>query len=135
MQSLLLAIRWVTGGYMARIVLAEDELPIADIMGSFLENAGHDIRLAAHGLLALDMVRQWRPALLITDYRMPVMDGGQLAEAVRADAALRDLPILLVSGAQMTLAMERADLFDRFLPKPYRPSQLLELVTSLTRSD
>jgi CheY-like chemotaxis protein len=117
---------------MAVIVLAEDEFLIADMMADFLRDAGHDVRVAAHGLAALALVRERLPDLLVTDYMMPLMTGAELATAIRADAQLSHLPILLVSGAQAHLARHRTDLFDATLQKPYTPTQLVTAVMALT---
>jgi len=96
-----------------------------------LEDAGHEVRDAAHGAAALELVRQQRPDLIITDFMMPLMTGLELAEVVRADEALRRIPILLVSGAQGAIARDRTDLFDLVLDKPYDIERLLEAVEQL----
>ncbi|TCU51753.1 response regulator receiver domain-containing protein [Novosphingobium sp. PhB57] len=113
------------------IVVAEDEFLIADMLVVSLEEAGHRVRDAPHGAGALRLIQEERPDLLITDFMMPLMTGLELAEALRADDGLRDIPIVLVSGAQGLIARERSDLFDIVIDKPYRIERILEALARL----
>ncbi len=113
------------------IVVVEDEFLIADMLVVSLEEAGHQVRAAAHGAAALQLIREQAPDLVITDFMMPLMTGLELAEAIKADAQLRKIPVLLVSGAQGAIARERTDLFDLVLDKPYRLEAILQSVDRL----
>lgn len=116
---------------MALIVVADDEFLLAEMMADLLEEAGHEVLTASQGEAALRLVRERRPELVITDFMMPLMTGLELAEAIRDDPAVSDIPILLVSGAQGMIARERADLFVDVLDKPYDNRVLLSLVARL----
>jgi CheY-like chemotaxis protein len=120
---------------MPLIVVAEDEFLIADMLVCVLEDEGHRVEAAAHGLAALELVRAHKPDLLITDFMMPVMTGLELASALKSERELNSVPILLVSGAQAALGRERADLFDRVIDKPYKLSELLAAVSDLLDAD
>ncbi|WP_097093322.1 response regulator [Novosphingobium sp. Chol11] len=111
-----------------RIVVAEDEFLIADMLVVSLEEAGHEVHEAAHGAAALKIIRDVVPDLVITDFMMPLMTGLELAEAMRADTALQRIPIVLVSGAQGAQARSRGDLFDLVFDKPYAMDRLLTAV-------
>lgn len=110
-----------------KIVVAEDEFLIADMLVVTLEDAGHEVRSAANGASALELIRTETPDLVITDFMMPLMTGLELAEAIRGEPKLRHLPIILVSGAQGSIARGRSDLFDHVIDKPYALSEVLEL--------
>lgn len=110
-----------------KIVVAEDEFLIADMLVVTLEDAGHEVRSAANGAAALELIRIELPNLVITDFMMPLMTGLELAEAIRRDPKLQHLPIILVSGAQGAIARGRSDLFDHVLDKPYALNQILAL--------
>jgi CheY-like chemotaxis protein len=116
---------------MAMIVIAEDEYLIADLLASFLEDEGHEVASAPHGLKALELVRERRPALIITDFMMPLMTGLELAQAVRADALIADIPIVLVSGAQGSIGRAHPEAFNAVLDKPYLLPELLEVINRL----
>lgn len=77
---------------MARILIAEDEQPVRDLLARALTMDGHEIRTAADGAAALDMLAAEGPFdLLLTDIRMPIMDGVALALS-----ASRDYPHLVI---------------------------------------
>ncbi|MFC4277944.1 response regulator [Achromobacter aloeverae] len=113
---------------MALILVADDEVLLAEVLGEVLADAGHEVMIAQHGKRALELIRERRPALVISDFMMPIMTGLELANAVRADEDLRDLPIIMVTGAQGHIARENRPLFTDVLDKPYDLDQLLALV-------
>jgi CheY-like chemotaxis protein len=66
---------------------------------------------------------------------MPVMDGLEFATAVRALPSAQHLPIILMSGAQAHIGMERSDLFDAVLAKPFNIDLIIAEVKKLLASD
>ncbi|OWT77021.1 MULTISPECIES: response regulator [unclassified Achromobacter] len=116
---------------MALILVADDEILLAEVLRDILGDAGHEVVVAQHGKRALEMIRERRPALVISDFMMPIMTGLELAEAVKADAELADLPIVLVTGAQGHIARDHGDLFIDVLDKPYDLNRLIELIDSV----
>jgi CheY-like chemotaxis protein len=118
---------------MALIVVADDEFLLTEMLSAFLGDAGHEVLTAANGQMALRLVRERRPQLLITDFMMPLMTGLELANAIRADSEIAGLPIVLATGAQGTQARRHADLFQQILDKPYNVQRLLDLVNALVR--
>ena len=83
---------------MARILIAEDEEALRAMCARALTTAGHDVKSACDGSDALDMLKQdaGRFDLLLTDIRMPIMDGIALSLAAARDYP--DLTILLMTG-------------------------------------
>ena len=83
---------------MARIVIAEDEEPLRGLIARALTEDGHEVTAVADGAEALDAIQRERGAfdLLVTDIKMPVMDGIALSLAVARD--FPGLPILLMTG-------------------------------------
>ncbi len=83
---------------MARILIAEDEEALRALCARALMGDGHDVRTACDGTDALDLVgrENGRFDLLLTDIRMPIMDGIALALAVARDHP--DITILLMTG-------------------------------------
>jgi CheY-like chemotaxis protein len=116
---------------MALIVIAEDEFLIADLLVTMLQDAGHEVESAAHGVAALALIRDLRPALVITDFMMPLMTGLELARAMRADPELQETPIILTSGAQGSIGRAQPQMFDAVLDKPYNERQLITVVATL----
>lgn len=116
---------------MELILIVEDEILIAEMLATFLEDAGYEVLTSPHGKAALQIIRNRRPDLVITDFMMPLMTGLDLAEAIRADHDTHDLPVILVTGGQGMEARQRRDLFDMILDKPYAPQMLLAEVNRL----
>ena len=111
----------------ATVLVVDDERDIRFLLRFLLEKNGYRVLEAVHGASALDLIRNERPALLITDLMMPVMDGGALIDSLRGDNTPY-IPAILVSACP-----ERApkDQFDRVLRKPFLPSELVTLVQEL----
>ncbi|MEW5509565.1 MULTISPECIES: response regulator [Pseudomonas] len=120
---------------MTTILVVDDEYLIADILSFALEDEGFMVVTASNGRKALEVLDRERPALIITDFMMPVMDGQEFATAVRALPAGSHLPIILMSGAQAHIGMQRSDLFDVVLPKPFDIDLIIAEVRKLLSSD
>jgi two-component system chemotaxis sensor kinase CheA len=84
--------------HQASIVVVDDALTVRELERSILESAGYRVRTAADGAEALLVVAQERPDLVITDVQMPRMDGFALTRAIRADARLATVPIIIVTS-------------------------------------
>lgn len=113
---------------MALILVVDDEYLIAMLLADMLTDEGHEVVVASNGRAALERVRERRPALIVTDFMMPVMTGLELAEAVQADAEISGIPIILVSGAQGDIARQRADLFCAVIDKPFETEIVLKKI-------
>ena len=83
---------------MAAVLIAEDDRDIAAVLTRLLTRAGHTVEHAPDGRAALELAVAHRPDLLLTDLGMPRMDGLELTRAIRADARLCDIPIVMLSG-------------------------------------
>lgn len=114
----------------AKILIAEDSPTQAQLLRHLLEQQGYEVRVAANGRLALEMVPQFQPALVISDVVMPEMDGYELSRRIKAGAGLRDIPVILV-----TTMSDPQDVIrglecgaDNFVLKPYDERYLLDRV-------
>jgi len=117
---------------MALIAVVDDEFLLADLLAALLVGEGHEVMTAPHGRAALQMIRERKPALVITDFMMPLMTGLELAQALQADDGLDDIPVILVSGAQGAQAREHhAEVFAAILDKPYDRKAMLKAVADL----
>lgn len=116
---------------MALIVIAEDEFLIADVLAMMLEDAGYEVATAPHGLAALQLAKDMRPSLVITDFMMPLMTGLELAQAMRSDAQLQNIPIILMSGAQGNIGRANPGMFNVVLDKPYQGERLINIIAEL----
>ena len=115
----------------SRIVVADDESHITRAINMKLSKAGFDIETASDGQVAWEAIEREIPAMLITDYQMPRLDGLGLCRRVRADEATKDLPILLLTAKGFELDEEqmRAEYgISKIVVKPFSPRELLKIV-------
>jgi len=82
-----------------RVLVADDDPIQRRLLALVLERAGFEVVSAKNGEQALALARTSKPDVILSDILMPGMDGFRLCEAVRGDATLRDVPVVLVSGA------------------------------------
>jgi len=120
---------------MTTILVVDDEYLIADILCFALEDEGFMVVTASNGRKGLEVLDRERPALIITDFMMPVMDGQEFATAIRALPSANHLPIILMSGAQAHIGMQRSDLFDVVVPKPFNIDLIIAEVRKLLSSN
>ncbi|AKJ96713.1 MULTISPECIES: response regulator [Pseudomonas] len=120
---------------MKTILIIDDEYLIADILSFALEDEGFAAITAGSAVKALEILERERPDLIITDFMMPAMTGIEFAESVKNRAHLTAIPIILMSGAQAHLGLERADLFARVVAKPFEIDGIISIVKSLVTLD
>lgn len=119
---------------MAKTVLiAEDEAYIVESLTFLLSRAGYEVRAVADGGEALDVLARERPDLFVLDIMMPTMNGFDILRKLRAMAALKDLPVLVLTAKGQEADRRRMlDLgADDFITKPYANTDLLARVRGL----
>lgn len=112
------------------ILIAEDSPTQAQKLAYLLEGMRYRVTATANGVEALAAARRRKPTLVISDVLMPEMNGFELCRGIKADAALRDVPVILVTTLadphDVILGLESgADLFVR---KPYEDRYLLSRI-------
>ncbi|WP_109476319.1 response regulator [Paraburkholderia sp. C35] len=115
---------------MTTIVVVDDESLITDFLSFFLKAEGYTVHAARDGRSALDMIGSILPDVVLTDFMMPAMSGLELAQALKKDARLAHIPIVLATAAQGSAAKARPDLFAVVLDKPYPPPRLLDALSA-----
>jgi diguanylate cyclase len=116
---------------MANILVIDDWPINRDYLVTLLRYAGHEVRSAADGAEALELMREARPDIVITDILMPVMDGVELAKRVAASDELRGVPVMFYTATyRLPEARELATTCGvmTVLPKPSDPQQVLDAV-------
>jgi diguanylate cyclase (GGDEF)-like protein len=118
-----------------RVLIADDDEDLRDILRSVLEPAGFEVAEADAGDRALAAVRTNPPSLVILDYMMPGMTGPQVCEQLRQDLILRHVPIIMLTGKSEVhdkVAGLNAGA-DDYLVKPFEPTELLARVQMILR--
>ncbi len=118
-------------GARFRILLADDNADMRDYVRRLLQSR-YDVTAVGNGAEALAAARQLRPDLLLSDVMMPVMDGMDLVKHIRADDALRTLPVILLSARagedETASGLETGA--DDYLIKPFSARELLARVNA-----
>ncbi len=112
---------------MAKILIAEDEHDIRDLITFTLRYNGHEVIAATNGEEAFDLTMQERPELVILDVRMPRMTGYDVCRRIKEDESLSDIPVVFLSAkgqeAEVQAGMEAGAL--DYILKPFSPDQLV----------
>ena len=115
------------------ILIVEDSAPQANFLRSLLEAAQYDVARAVNGAEALDLLALRRPALVISDVMMPVMNGHELCRQIKAGEQFRDVPFML-----LTSLSDPQDIFkglqsgaDFYSLKPYDGAVLMNRVRAI----
>jgi CheY-like chemotaxis protein len=111
------------------ILIVDDEFGLAEMLRDMLRESGYEVTLAINGRLALEILSEGRVDLVLTDMMMPVMDGAELAAAMRRDDQHRRTPIIMMTSLPTALP-PATGLFDAILRKPFTPELLLETMDS-----
>lgn len=120
----------------AKLLIVEDQADIRRLIRWALEDDDYEIHEAANGAAGLDQILTWHPDLVLLDMMMPGgMDGLELCRQVRAapDTAKTIIVMLTAKAGSADHEAARAAGADYFLPKPFSPAKLSELLGALLK--
>lgn len=121
---------------MPTILLVEDNEMNRDMLGRRLERRGYTVRCAADGQEGLDRARAEAPDLILMDLSLPVLDGWTAIRRLKADPALRRIPVIALTAHAMAQDEQqaRAAGCDDFDTKPVELPRLLAKIEALLRA-
>lgn len=116
------------------VLVVDDSLTVRRVTQRLLAREGYRVALAKDGMDALERLAEEKPAVVLSDIEMPRMDGFDLVRNIRADARLRDLPVIMITSR---IAQKHRDYaaelgVDHYLGKPYSEEDLLALIGRYT---
>lgn len=119
----------------AKILLVDDEPAQLELLRYNMEKAGFETVLADNGRMALDMVAEQEPDLVVLDWMMPEASGIDVCRELRARAGTKLMPIIMVSarGEEGDLALGLDSGADDYVTKPFSPRELVARVKALLR--
>jgi CheY-like chemotaxis protein len=111
---------------MAKILIAEDERDIRDLVAFTLRFAGHEVVVATNGEEAVEMAPQVYPDLILMDVRMPRMTGYEACKVMKANPDIKDIPIVFLTarGQESEIQQGLEAGAEEYLLKPFAPDQL-----------
>ncbi|MCL2645249.1 MAG: response regulator, partial [Betaproteobacteria bacterium] len=118
--------------YEPMIMVVDDSLTVRKITSRLLEREGYRVITAKDGVDAIESLIDKLPSLILSDIEMPRMDGFDLVRNIRADARLKDVPIIMITSRladkHRDYAMEIGA--NHYLGKPYQEEELLGLIAN-----
>lgn len=113
------------------LVVVDDDRDLVDLTVMILETAGHTAHGATNALHAVDLVVASNADIMLLDYMMPNMTGGDVGKAVRARTDLGQIKIVMMSATPEAVVRAEFDQYDAFMQKPVDPDGLLRMVEDL----
>lgn len=114
-----------------KILCIEDEPEMIDLIRIILGRRGFDVHGAPGGVEGIKMVREILPDLVLLDLMMPVMDGWEVYQQMKAEVSTRDIPVIVVTAKAQNidkvLGLHIAKV-DDYIAKPFSPQELMDSV-------
>jgi CheY-like chemotaxis protein len=118
---------------MPKILIAEDEPDIRDLVAFTLRFAGYEVVAATNGEEAVQIASRVFPDLILMDVRMPRMTGYDACRVMKANPELKDIPVVFLSAkgqdSEIQHGLEAGA--EEYLLKPFAPDQLTERVRAI----
>jgi DNA-binding response OmpR family regulator len=120
---------------MSRILVAEDDPDIANLLMHYLQRAGFEADMVSSGRDVVPRVRKAPPDLLLLDLMLPEVDGLQVCRAVRGDPQTASIPIIMVTAkgeeSDRIVGLELGA--DDYITKPFSPNEVIARIKALLR--
>lgn len=118
---------------MAKIVIAEDEADIRNLILFTLQLDGHEVFATKNGEEAVKKVREEQPDIILMDVRMPKMTGYEACEVLKSDNALKDIPVIFLSAKGQDKEIETGLNLGavKYILKPFSPDKLTSQVKQI----
>lgn len=115
---------------MAKILIAEDERDIRDLVAFTLRFAGHEVIAATNGEEAVELAPKINPDLILMDVRMPRMTGYEACKIMKTMPGIKDVPVVFLTarGQESEIQQGLGAGAEEYLLKPFAPDQLTERV-------
>lgn len=121
---------------MARILIVDDEPNLVLALELLMKREGHDIRAVGDGEAAVEAAKTFRPDLVLLDVMMPKMDGYEVCQRLRADPALKDVAIVMLTAKGREVEREKGMALgaDLYITKPFSTKDVVRKVKEVLAS-
>ena len=120
---------------MAKILIADDDPILVEILKFRLEGAGHVVAVARDGEQALVAAREQRPDLIVLDSMMPIIAGPEVLSELKSDPELKNVPVVMLTArdgeADIIAGLKGGA--SEYLTKPFIPQELLVRISGLVK--
>ena len=118
-----------------KVLIVDDEENIVELLKFNMELKGYEVEYAYDGEEALKKAKDIKPALILLDLMLPIMDGTKVCSKIREDEELKDTPIIMLTAKNM----EKDKIYglelgaDDYITKPFSIKELMARVKAVTR--
>ncbi len=113
------------------ILCVEDEPEMIDLIRLILSRKGYSVKGASGGVEGIRLIKELHPDLVLLDLMMPDMDGWEVYQQMKAEASLREIPVIVVTAKAQNidkvLGLHIAKV-DDYIAKPFSPQELVDSV-------
>ncbi|MCY7376150.1 MAG: response regulator [Pyrinomonadaceae bacterium] len=119
-----------TSPAVKKVMVIDDSATVRKLIAHRLEMSGYEVICSADGIEALETIKGIVPDLILLDTAMPQMDGYQVCQAIRGNAATKDVPIVMISGKEGFFDKVRGQMSGSsgYIAKPFGPETLMKTV-------
>lgn len=116
------------------VLIVEDEENIVESLSFLLEREGYRVTSVLDGAQAVPRIEASRPDLLILDVMLPGLDGFEILRAIRSDAALAQLPVIMLTAKMQQQDRRTAEEIgvNAFVTKPFSNAEVISIVKRLS---
>ena len=114
----------------AKILVIDDEPEITDIIETFLENAGYEVKSENSSVIGIERAKTFLPDLVLLDIMMPLMDGYEACKELKKNEETSKIPVIFLTGKDARSDEGKSFKVggDMFIKKPFSCERLLEIV-------
>jgi len=113
---------------MATVLVVDDEFGIVDVLETILTDEGYRVLTACNGKQGLVRLSEEKPDVILSDFMMPILGGGEMLRAMAAEPAYQRIPVVMMSSLGQDVIAERCKGYAAFLHKPFRVAAVLGTV-------
>lgn len=116
---------------MAQVLIVDDNLLTIELLQTLFELEGYQVTCLRSGQDVISTAQELKPKIILLDFYLGGIESTGLVREIRQTADIADIPIVVLSGAEKEAEVLAAGA-DKFLFKPFPPSELLAIVQTLT---
>ena len=113
-----------------KVLVADDEIHIIHVVAIKLRNNGYEVITAQDGAEAYELACEHKPDIVVSDLQMPIMNGFEFIEKLRANGLMTDIPVIMLTARSFEIEDEEKQRLkiSECLSKPFSPKELLRCI-------
>jgi CheY-like chemotaxis protein len=113
---------------MPTVLVVDDEFGVVDVLETILTDEGYRVLTACNGKEGLARLAEEKPEMILLDFMMPILNGGEMLRAMASEPAYQRIPVIIMSSLSEEAVAERCEGYAAFLHKPFRAAAVLSTI-------